>query len=702
MKVMETVKILASTLQSTVVPVISNAYLSSISENGDKLFTTTWSQKNYELNKKHEFTLLYKFTQNESEVKLEKFNAFPVPSKSYLLQQLSPSGNLLAVITKQENKETRKEEFLLEVWSNKDAKCNLSVNLTSADKHGAVNSDVVFGSLSWSLDETKLAYVAEKKKPKNLSYFANKVDTSNETEETKAAIADKYNFDSSWGEQLSSIFNPVICILDLQDKTIQTLAGYPDDICPARPSFAMNNTIIFEGILKEPFKLGRIYCENRESHLFVFDINSNEVSCLTSHIPYKLMCFSATVSPNGQKVLCLHKRLSGNGDPHRSAAQLMVIDLHSKVHYLIENLNISSKSHPIYCNDLLKNCWFSNNNDVAIQAVVNFKQLICIVDLSSKSLKVKQECSTMFGVYSDVVLSTIRKLNWSRPVFQVTTLTDNVRDELPKEVEDAEVQVITNNDILSFCVIPKTSMLKNAKFPVIVWPHGGPHSVFTNDFNLYAATFAKIGFAVILANYRGSTGHTEESLNSLPGNVGTFDVQDVHDVSQIFFKQFQNQYDTENVFIAGGSHGGFLTAHHIGQYPNIYRAAALRNPVIEMASMSVVSDIPDWSYFESGIPYQQSLIPNARNYEIMLEKSPVRYVENVKAAVLLLLGEKDLRVPSFQGKLYYKILKANNKTAKLNTYPDDCHPLSNIETECDVFVNMGKWFLEHSDKLELK
>jgi len=52
MKVMETVKILASTLQSTVVPVISNAYLSSISENGDKLFTTTWSQKNYELNKK--------------------------------------------------------------------------------------------------------------------------------------------------------------------------------------------------------------------------------------------------------------------------------------------------------------------------------------------------------------------------------------------------------------------------------------------------------------------------------------------------------------------------------------------------------------------------------------------------------------------------------------------------------------------------
>lgn len=101
---------------------------------------------------------------------------------------------------------------------------------------------------------------------------------------------------------------------------------------------------------------------------------------------------------------------------------------------------------------------------------------------------------------------------------------------------------------------------------------------------------------LFLVNYRGSLGFGQTSLHSLPGNIGTQDVQDVQVSLNIpltlqckcvcAVKSLKQQYlvclssqraatkvleskelDRSNVFVMGGSHGGFLTGHLIGQYP---------------------------------------------------------------------------------------------------------------------------------------
>ena len=57
--------------------------------------------------------------------------------------------------------------------------------------------------------------------------------------------------------------------------------------------------------------------------------------------------------------------------------------------------------------------------------------------------------------------------------------------------------------------------------------------------------------------------------NSLAGHIGAQDVSDVYDATQAVLKMSPAVVDANSVGIVGGSHGGFLAAHLIGQYPGM-------------------------------------------------------------------------------------------------------------------------------------
>jgi dipeptidyl aminopeptidase/acylaminoacyl peptidase len=62
------------------------------------------------------------------------------------------------------------------------------------------------------------------------------------------------------------------------------------------------------------------------------------------------------------------------------------------------------------------------------------------------------------------------------------------------------------------------SMGVDRKCPLIVVPHGGPHSCMTTSYVAsYAFLALRLGAAVLHVNYRGSTGFGQDSIDALPG-----------------------------------------------------------------------------------------------------------------------------------------------------------------------------------------
>lgn len=56
---------------------------------------------------------------------------------------------------------------------------------------------------------------------------------------------------------------------------------------------------------------------------------------------------------------------------------------------------------------------------------------------------------------------------------------------------------------------------------------GGPHACFCCEFSLHFSIMYSLGYSVLLINYRGSSGYGQKFIQSLPGRVGSIDVEDV-------------------------------------------------------------------------------------------------------------------------------------------------------------------------------
>lgn len=126
--------------------------------------------------------------------------------------------------------------------------------------------------------------------------------------------------------------------------------------------------------------------------------------------------------------------------------------------------------------------------------------------------------------------------------------------------------------------------------PVLLDPYGGPHAqlaLASHNAYLSPQWFADQGFAVLVADGRGTPGRGPAWDRAVRDDFAGVTLQDQVDALDAVLKQFPD-LDRDRVAIRGWSYGGYLAALAVLKRPDVFHAAVVGAPVT------------DWRLYDTG------------------------------------------------------------------------------------------------------
>ena len=225
---------------------------------------------------------------------------------------------------------------------------------------------------------------------------------------------------------------------------------------------------------------------------------------------------------------------------------------------------------------------------------------------------------------------------------------------------------------------------EGTKYPFLVLPHGGPEANDGLELDPFSRTIAGLGYVVLQPEYRGSTGYGEEFLAAIYQHFGDRAYQDVDSATD--FAVAQGWADPNRLAIFGWSAGGFMTAWTVTQ-TNRYKAAIEGAGITDWSPFLWTSDI-------SQVDYDARWTDE--DPEAFRKFSAVAFAQNVTTPLLILHGEADRRVPTFQGVEFFQLLAARHKTVRLVTYPGSPHFPIVWEQRLNVMEEITHWLQQYN------
>jgi dipeptidyl aminopeptidase/acylaminoacyl peptidase len=199
-------------------------------------------------------------------------------------------------------------------------------------------------------------------------------------------------------------------------------------------------------------------------------------------------------------------------------------------------------------------------------------------------------------------------------------------------------------------------------WPTVMQIHGGPTSVDLDRWAPEILAYVDAGFQVALVNYRGSIGFGAEWRDTLIGNIGWPEVEDI--LAGLDDLVANGWADPRRAVIAGWSWGGYLTLLMHGMHPDRFIAGVAGVPVGDYAAGYEDLSPTLQAYDRALLGGTPAEVP-----DLMRERSPIEYVDNVTAPLLVLAGEHDSRCPIRQVLLYTDRLAARGHDHELYLFP---------------------------------
>jgi dipeptidyl aminopeptidase/acylaminoacyl peptidase len=224
------------------------------------------------------------------------------------------------------------------------------------------------------------------------------------------------------------------------------------------------------------------------------------------------------------------------------------------------------------------------------------------------------------------------------------------------------------------------------KVPLLLNPHGGPTGASLNTFNGTAQVLSANGFAVLQPNFRGSTG---KGLRFAQANKNTWGKGDYEDCMTGVDAMIANGIaDPDRLGAFGWSYGGYMTFWILTQtdrFKAVSPGAGLAN-IYSMYSQNDIQRYLRWFYSDKA-PWDAT--------DLYWDRSPMKYIKNVKTPTMIMHGQVDTRVPLAQAQEFYMALKEMKVPVEFVVYPRENHGFTEPRHQMDRVRRYVKFFAKY-------
>ena len=233
--------------------------------------------------------------------------------------------------------------------------------------------------------------------------------------------------------------------------------------------------------------------------------------------------------------------------------------------------------------------------------------------------------------------------------------------------------------------------------PLILNVHGGPFGVADEwGFNPEAQFFAQRGYATLQVNFRGSGNRGQDFERAGWREWGGKMQDDLTDATRWAIEQ--GIADPERICIYGGSYGGYATLMGVVKEPDLYQCGVGYVGVYDLAWFregdgSDFSRRTDRDGRENFERFMSSAV--GESPEAVKAGSPVEHVDRIEAALFIVHGAADVRVPVGHAHRLRDALDAAGKDYEWMIKEKEGHGFYDVANRVDLYESMLAFFREH-------
>jgi dipeptidyl aminopeptidase/acylaminoacyl peptidase len=226
------------------------------------------------------------------------------------------------------------------------------------------------------------------------------------------------------------------------------------------------------------------------------------------------------------------------------------------------------------------------------------------------------------------------------------------------------------------------------KYPMIVEVHGGPGAAVQSKWpnsGHFAMALAGAGYFVFQPNPRGSFGQGQAFTRA---NVRDFGYGDFRDILAGVDEALRvAPIDANRLGLTGWSYGGYMTMWGVTQ-TNRFKAAMAGAGIANYQSYYGENKIDQWM-----IPFfGKSVYDDPGVYQ---KSSPITFIKNVKTPTLVIVGDSDGECPTPQSYEFWHALKTLGVETQLVVYEHEGHMFVKPEHQRDRTRRTVAWFDAH-------